>query len=304
MKRHPLTLLTGLVVAGIFLMLLFVFQVRTTEVAVVTTFGKYSRSLREPGAYFRLPWPIQSVYKFDNRLRNFERKFEQTLTKDAHNLLVTVFVGWRIADPQRFLERFAGGDVARAEQNLEGLVRDTKNGVIGQHPLRDLISPNPNEVKFDEIEKEMLDRIQPHALETYGIEVKLVGIKQLGLPESITSKVFERMRAERQAQAKAYTGQGEAKALEIKANAEAERQRILAEAEAEATRALGQGEAEAAKAFATFEKNPELARFLFELQAVEKSLKERATLLLDQRTPPFGVLVPPSGPASGGSRNK
>lgn len=43
MKRNPLTLVIGLVLILIFGLLLFTFQVRTTEVAVVTTFGKPTR---------------------------------------------------------------------------------------------------------------------------------------------------------------------------------------------------------------------------------------------------------------------
>ena len=96
---RPLWVLLAL----IFLLILFLFQVRQTDVAVVTTFGKFSRSIMEPGLNFRWPWPVQRVYKLDNRLRNFERKFEQTQTIDGQPLLVTVFVGWKIKDPKKFL---------------------------------------------------------------------------------------------------------------------------------------------------------------------------------------------------------
>lgn len=44
--------------------------------------------------------------------------------------------------------------------------------------------------------------------------------------------------------------------------------------------------------YAVFEKNPELAVFLFQLKALEQSLKERSHLILDQQTPPFNLLVP------------
>ena len=49
MKRNPVTLATGLVVILIFVAMLFCFQVRQTEVIVVTTFGKYARTLTDPG---------------------------------------------------------------------------------------------------------------------------------------------------------------------------------------------------------------------------------------------------------------
>lgn len=289
MKRHPLTLATGIVVAFIFLCLLFLFQVRQTEVAVVTWFGKPARSLTEPGAYFRLPWPFQTVHKFDKRIHNFERKFEQTMTRDANNLIATAFIGWRITDPRLFLNRF-NGDVAKAENTLEGLVRDAKNAVIGLHPLRDFISPDPNQVKFDQIEQEMLAYLQDRAREAYGIEVVMVGIKQLGLPESITGKVFERMKAERERMAKSIRAEGESRARVIKAEAEQKRQEILAQAQFEATTIRAQAEAEAAKSYAVFEQNPELAIFLFGVEALPKALKEKTTLIVDPDTPPLNLL--------------
>ncbi len=290
MKRNPITLIAGGILIFIFTFMLFAFQVRVTQVAVVTTFGKYSRSITEPGLYFRMPYPINNVYRFDRRLANFEKKFEQTTTKDARNVLVTVYVGWKIADPQMFLARFDRGDVTRAEQILENLVRDAKNGVIGQHPFGDLISPDPTAVRLTQIEKEMLDIIQPHAKSNYGIKVTLLGIKQLGLPESITGKVFERMREERQRLVRKFVGEGDSRAIEIRAEADRVRQEILANAEAKATGIKGQGDAKAAESYAVFEQNPALAIYLLQLKALEASLKDRTTLILDDQTPPFNML--------------
>ena len=64
MKRNSLTLVIGILLLIIFGLWLVVFQVRTTEVAVVTTFGKPTRPLTEPGAYFKWPRPIQRVWLF------------------------------------------------------------------------------------------------------------------------------------------------------------------------------------------------------------------------------------------------
>lgn len=291
MKKHPLLLIGGGFLLFVFAVILFAFQVRQTEFAVVTRFGKFleSSTKKEPGLYFRLPWPIQKIYKFDNRIRNFERKFEQTTTADARTLLITIYIGWRIADPQIFLQRF-DGNVAKAKQNLENLVRDAKNGVIGQHPLSDLISTHEDQLKFDEIEAEMLSSIAPKARENYGIEVEILGIKQLGLPESITGKVFERMREERQRLVKRYQGEGEARAIEIRAQADRERREILAEAEAQATIMIGEAEAEANQYYREFEKSPELAVFLLQLNALSEATAEKTTLILDPDTKPFNLL--------------
>jgi membrane protease subunit HflC len=289
MKRNPITLITAGVLLVIFFFMLFTFQVRQTEVAVVTTFGKYSRSIAKPGFQFRLPWPIQKVYPFDNRIQSLERKFDQTITRDQINITIAVYVGWRIADPKIFLESFSG-DMTTAEERLEPLVRHAKSSVIGQHAFSDLISTNEAALKFDQVEKEILTSVQAQAKGFYGIQIEHLGIKQLGLPESITSTVFERMRAERQRLVTMYQSEGNRAASIIKSTADGDATEIIATAKAEAIRITGEAEKKAAEHYAEFEKNPELAIFLFDLKALEQSLKERTSLILDQQTPPFNRL--------------
>jgi membrane protease subunit HflC len=288
-QRNPITLITGGLLVLIFLFMLFSYQVRQTEVAVVTRFGEYARESAQPGFKGRLPWPIEKVYEFDNRLQNFESKFDQAITKDQINLLSKVYVGWRIAQARTFLERF-NGDLAAAERTLEPVVRNAKSEVIGLHPFSDLISTNATELKFDQIESEMLQRVQARARADYGIEVERLGIKQLGLPESITSTVFERMRAERQRLVARYQTEGERDAKILRANADVQANEILAAARAEAIRISGEAELKAQESYRVFERNPELAVFLFQLKALEQSLKERTHLVLDQQTAPFNLL--------------
>src|ERR1035438_138497 len=91
MKRNPLTLVIGLVLILIFGFLLFSFQVRTTEVAVVTTFGKPTRPITEPGIYAKAPWPIQKVWTFDQRVQIFEDRLTAGLTSDNFSLLTSVY---------------------------------------------------------------------------------------------------------------------------------------------------------------------------------------------------------------------
>ncbi|MFM1943580.1 MAG: Modulator of FtsH protease HflC [Verrucomicrobiota bacterium] len=292
MKRNPITLITSGILLLIFVSMLFTFQVRQTEVGVVTTFGRYSRSVTDPGFRLRLPWPVQRVYKFDRRLQTFESKFDQSITRDQINILAKVYVGWSIAgDARTFLERF-NGDVAAVERTLEPVIRDAKSVVLGSHNFSDLISTNEASLKFDEIEQEMLGRVQARARDDYGIEIRLLGLKQLGLPESITSTVFQRMRAERQRLSAKYQAEGEREAKIIRAQADGTANEILANAQAQGARILGDAEVKAQEYYGVFEKNPDLAIFLFQLRALEESLKEKSHLILDQQTPPFNLLAP------------
>ncbi len=289
MKKNKSSLFIGLALLLLFIAVLFTYQVRTTEVAVVTTFGSYSLTREQPGLYFRFPRPIQEVHRFDNRLRNFERKFEQTTTKDAKNLLISVYTGWRVSDPKIFLERF-NGDPVRAEQALENLVRNSKNAVLGSYNFSDLVSPDPKQVKFDEIEAAMLTGVKDAALKTYGLAVEVVGIKQLGLPESITTKVFERMKAERDQLVKRYLGEGEAAAITIRSEADRTRRELLAKAEADALRVVGEADAAASRDYTVFEQQPELAKFLLQIGAFREVLTNRTTLILDADMSPLNLL--------------
>lgn len=292
MKRNPLSLAIGILLLIIFALLLFVFQVRTSEVAVVTTFGKPTRPISKPGAYLKWPWPVQKVHKFDHRVQNFEDKLNEGLTRDNYNLLTSVYVGWRISEPTTFFPKFAGSSqpIAEAERQLERLLGNAKTAVIGQHTLAEFLAPAAQENQFIRIEKEILDAVQQQVkANNYGIEIKFLGLKRVQLPESVTASVFERMTAERKMLADRSQFEGEAEAQKIRSAAERAAQEKLANAQSEATRIRGEGEAEAAKSLAIFARNPELANFLWRLNALEDSLKDRSVLVFDQNTVPFDL---------------
>ena len=288
-NRKAISLVTGFVLAIIFALMMFAFQVRQTDIVVVTTFGKYSKTISEPGLYWRMPWPIQKSHRFDCRTQNFERAFEQSSTKDAINILITVFGGWKVINPQLYLESL-NGDKLKAETALEPLIRNAKNIIIGQHLFSDIVSTNDANIKFDEIEKAILNNVREKTIASYGVEMEFIHIKQLGLPESITTKVMDRMRAERDTRVKQFQAEGEKEAQIIRAQADNEASRILAEANARSIEITGAAEAEASKYYAILEKNPDLAIFNFRRSALENSLKNRTTLILDSQTTPFNLL--------------
>ena len=289
MKRNLLIIITGAVLVVIFALLLFTFQVRQSEVAVVTTFGKPT-GVTQPGLHLKWPWPIQKVYKFDERVQNFQDRLSENLTADNINLLSSVYVGWRISDAEQFLRQFAGGSITTAQTMLESMLRSAKSVAVGKHPLSDFVSANPKQLQFIQIENEIKQTLQGE-LQTNncGIQIEFLGIKQLGLPESVTSAVFDRMKSERQVLISHAQYEGEAEAQKIKANADREAAETIANAEAEAKRIRGEGEAEAAKTLPVFQENPELANFLLRVSALQQSLNQRSTLIFDQRIPPFDL---------------
>jgi membrane protease subunit HflC len=282
-------LIIVIVVVAISIMLLFSFQVRETEVALVTTFGKASRTETEPGLkFFKWPRPINVVHKFDSRCQLFEIQQEETNTKGGEPIRVTSYVVWKIGDPQRFLN--AVKDKTGAEDKIRILLRNTQNSVIGRHYFSEFVNSDPDKIKFDEIEEEMKQVIASHALDEYGIDIKLVGIKQLGVDKEVTKDVFERMRADRLRKTNKILADGTAKADAIKAEADAMKAILETIAEAEAKAIRGEGDAEAAKHLEMLEEDPELAMFLREVDALKKILEEKSTIILGADTGPVKLL--------------
>ena len=299
MKRNPITITIGVLLLFIFGLLLIFYQVRTTEVAMVTTFGKPTRPVTEPGAYVKFPWPIEQVYKFDKRIHNFESQFEQVFTADGHSLLIKIYAGWNITQPQVFFPKF-GDSVLELEKALSSLARSAYRSAVGTHPFSDFISTDEKQLKFEKIEQEILQLIQKDVqAKGYGVEVKFVGIKRIGLPESVTKLVFERMQAERQLQVRRIEAEGQREASDIRSAANTASQKLLAEADAEAIKIRGEGDKLAAASLQIFEQEPELGKFLVQLRALEDFLKDRTTLILDTQTFPLNLLngSPSSGPA-------
>jgi len=291
MKRSPLTIAVAAVLIVVFGLLLFVYQVRKSEVAVVTFFGKIDRVKTDPGPGFRWPAPIEKVYKLDQRIQNFEGKYEQIKLPDQNIIMLGVYVGWSINDPKQFFPKFADGSVAEAERTLDGLVRNAKNEVAGVHPFSDFISTDEKQMKFGQIEHEILEKVQQElATNHYGMEVKFVQIKQIGLPESVTQNVFDRMTSERQTYISKITASGEEEATKIKSAADSSAAKLLADADAQAFRIRGEGEAQMIKSLQVLQQNPALATFNMKITALEQLLKERSTLILDQSTSPLDLL--------------
>jgi modulator of FtsH protease HflC len=303
MKRNLLTVIVGTLLVVIFVLLLFVFQVRQSEVAVVTTFGKPVRNLTEPGAYFKWPWPIQKVYKFDQRVQNFEDKFSENFTADNITLLSSVYVGWKISDASVFFPKFPGDtsvSLPNAQSKLEGMLRTAKSAVIGKHILSDFVNADPKELKFDAIEQEIQQSVQSELqANNYGMELEFLGFKKIGLPESVTATVFQRMTSERQVLINQLQSTGDNEALKIKSSADRQASETIASAEAAAQQIRGEGEAEAAKTYKTLDQNPDLANFLLNVRTLPQLVGQHTTLIFDERTAPFNLFtsIPTNSPS-------
>lgn len=287
MKNFAVIILVILIVA-VMLLYLVSFQVRQTESAMILTFGEPTRQITEPGWNWKWPAPVQTLVKYDSRPTLFEGVQEETTTKGSEPIIVQSYVIWRIAEPKKFRE--AVRDTAGAEKLLKSRLRDAQNKVVGRHYFNEFVNTDRSQIKFGEIEDEMVSVLAEPVKEAYGIKVESVGIKMLKVSEKVTEDVFARMRADRRRKTEATLAQGNAEAMRIKSDADSKITELLAAAEARAKAIRGSGDAEAAKYYKMLEADPEFAMFLREIETLKKTLKERATVVLPADAEPFKLL--------------
>jgi membrane protease subunit HflC len=267
------------IVAGATLLLVWLslYSVRETEFVLVTQFGKPLYTVVDAGLH--LKWFFQSATYFDRRLRIYNPRPSEFLTRDKKNLVIETYVAWRVQDPKRFVETV--GDAVAAEMRLHDIVWSGLSAALGNEDLESIVSTNIGAVQA----KDMLDRLSSAtdlaALRQYGIEVLDVRIKRLNLPEQNKQSVYARMRAERERIARQYRAEGEEQALGIRADADRQKEEILSLAYKQAEKTKGEGDAESTRVYGeAYSRNPKFYRLLRTLESYKKILDDKTTAIL------------------------
>ena len=248
------------------------FIVDEREQAIITQFGGYLRTVDEPGLAVKAPF-VQVVKRFDRRILVSDAPQAEYLTQDKKRLVADPVTRWRISDPLKFFKTVRDENGARAR--LNDLVFSEVRREVASYPFATVIG-----VKREPIMDSVATSVRAQAQE-FGIEVVDVRIKRADLPHEVQSSVFARMQAEREREAKRYRSEGEEEAAKLRAETEKQRTIILAEAEQIANKLRGEGDAAAARIYAeAYGKDPDFYSFVRSLQAYERFVANRSTLLL------------------------
>ena len=261
------------VVALLFLGNLVVFTVNEVQQVVVTQFGEPIRVIKAPGLYFKLPNPIQKITVFDDRLLDYDANPEDIYTKDKKILVLDNYARWRIVNPLLFLQTLR--TTAEGMARLDDIIYSEMRKELGQHELTEVIATNREELM------RLVTQRSDEAAQVYGIKVLDVRIKRADLPPENEAAVFNRMRAERDREAKGYRAEGQEEALKIRAETDLAATRINAEAYEKSQGIRGQGDAEALRIYAEAYKDAaRFYKFVRTLEAYEKSLDDKTVLVL------------------------
>ena len=250
-----------------------------TEHVIVTQFGRPVATYSKAG--LKVKWPWQNAIRLDNRLQVYNPRPSEFLTGDKKNVVLDVFVLWRVGpeDPLRFLK--AVNNVVTAEARLHDVVWSELSSELGKREMAALVSVTKGEMQLPQIVETVTSRCREKAERDFGIEIVDVGVRRLNLPEQNKPSVFDRMRAERQRKATEYRAQGQSEATRIRAEADKEASGILSEAYSQAEKIKGQGDAEATRIYKkAHNKDPQFYELVRTLDAYRKFLNDKTTVYL------------------------
>ena len=127
----------------------------------------------------------------------------------------------------------------------------------------------------------------------YGLKVVDIGIRRITYPSTNTEAVYNRMKSDRETEAKKYRAEGGEAASIIEAEADRKVSEILAEASKNAEITKGEGDKEAIKIRGeAYSQAPELFEFLDSLDTYRKILGRETTLILSLDSNLFRYLLP------------
>ena len=250
-----------------------VFTVDERQEAILFQFGEIIEADYEPGIHFKIPF-INNVRKFDNRILTIDQKPERFLTQEKKDMIVDSYVKWRITDVVQYFKTTQGDELTAGRllyENINNGLRDE----FGKRSIQEIISGDRTHIM-----KLMTQQASERA-KTLCIEVVDVRVKKVDYPERVSNSVYQRMRAEREREARDFRSKGHEASERIQADADRQRSILLAESYRDSEIARGEGDARATEIYAqAFDKDREFYKFTRSLTAYQKTFSNPGDVIL------------------------
>lgn len=266
-------LAAGVAIVGLWALAASMYVVEESQQALIIRMGAPVGVVSEPGLKFKIPFSDVAVF-YDGRLQTLAPPSEQVILGDQKRIEVETYTRFRINDPLRFYQTVHTLEQANAQ--LTQMVSSSMRRELGQVPLVTLLSLGRLQV-VARIEKDVANKASP-----LGIQVTEVRLHRADLPLETSQAIYDRMKSERQREAKELRAQGFEWAQQIQAKADRERTVLLSEAQRQATITRGEADANANQILSTaFSQDPQFYKLYRSLQTYRQSLAEtQPTLIL------------------------
>jgi membrane protease subunit HflC len=274
MNNKSMSLLLVLAVLGL-IVSSALFTVKESERGVLLKFGEVVKEDLQPGLQFKIP-VMHEPRLFDGRIRVLEMRQEEYLTQEKKRLIVDSYVMWRVQNVKQFYIATGGGQESRVRLLLGPRVNEGLRNQFGERTVYEVVAG-----EREELVEDLTDSIDAKAQENLGIDVVEIRVKRIELPAAVSGSVYDRMRAEREREARSHRARGSELAEGIRAAADRERTEIVAGAYRQAEELRGAGDAEAATIYAkAYQKDPDFFGFYRSMDAYRNVFSSKSDLIL------------------------
>lgn len=250
-----------------------VFTVDEREKAILFQFGEIIEADYEPGIHFKIPF-INNVRKFDSRILTIDQKPERFLTQEKKDLIVDSYVKWRITDVVQYYKTTQGDELVAGRLLYENINNGLRNE-FGKRTIQEVVTGDRTHIM------ELMTSQASERAKTLGIEVVDVRVKKVDYPERVSNSVYQRMRAEREREARDFRSKGHEASERIQADADRQRSILLAEAYRDSEIVRGEGDASATEIYAeAFSQDPEFYKFYRSITAYVKNFSSAGDVIL------------------------
>ncbi|MGB3832823.1 MAG: protease modulator HflC [Mesorhizobium sp.] len=281
----------------LFLIYSSIFVVNARQQAIVLRFGEIVDVKTDPGIYFKLPFSFfdaDTVQMIEKRVLRFDLDNIRVQVSGGKFYEVDAFIAYRISDARVF-RATVSGSIDLAEQRLKTRLDAALRRVYGLRGFEAALSEERASMM-----REVRDQLRPDAT-SLGLEIDDVRIRRTDLTAEVSQQTYDRMKAERLAEAERLRARGNEAAQRIRARADREVIEIVAEANKESEILRGEGDAQRNATFATaYERDPAFFEFYRSLSAYGVALDNTGTtILLSPNSEFFRFFRDPSGKLPG-----
>ena len=267
--------LIGLILLGVVGFGLYgaLFTVNQTQQALVLQFGEPKRTIQEPGLAFKMPF-IQDVVYYEKRVLSLiPQDAEEVILSDQKRLQVDAYARYKIQDPLLFYQTVRNELGARGR--LEAIIDSSVRRALGRETLGSILTGQRNDIT-----RSIGDEVNA-SVASLGIEIIDVRLRRADYPEATSQNIFNRMKSEREREAKEFRATGEEEAQKIRADAEKTRTVVISEAQRTAQETRGAGDAEAIRIYAdSFGQDKEFFSFYRSMEAYRKAMGKEGTSMV------------------------
>jgi len=249
------------------------FTVNQTQQALVLQFGEPKRTIQEPGLAFKLPF-IQDVTYYEKRVLSLiPQDAEEVILADQKRLQVDAYARYRIEDPLLFYQTVRNERGARGR--LEAIIDSSVRRALGRETLASILTGQRNDIT-----RSIGEEVNA-SVASLGIKIIDVRLRRADYPTATSQNIFNRMKSEREREAKEFRATGEEEAQKIRADAEKTRTVILSEAQRESQEIRGAGDSQAIQIYAdSFGQEADFFAFYRSMEAYRTSMNNNGTSLV------------------------